>query len=111
MRMLLPVSALSLLSVTACGEAEIGGSDPFGNYAPATSYPGPVVQRQRVDAGLAQDNISFSGNAAHWTSPNGCTYSRTHDAGGRVVWYLVQNPHHVGQPNAHSGCAITVVGG
>ncbi|KPD10964.1 hypothetical protein AN476_18390 [Phaeobacter sp. 11ANDIMAR09] len=111
MKMLLPVSALTLVSVTACGEAEFGGNDLSGTYGPATNYRNPVVQRQRIDSGLSQENISFSGNAAHWTTANGCTYSRTHDAGGRVVWYLVQNPHHVGQPNAHAGCAISVVGG
>jgi hypothetical protein len=111
MRILLPVSALSLLSVTACGEAEFGGDDLSGMYGPATNYRNPVVQRQRVDTPVSQIDVSVSGNAAHWTASNGCTYSRTHDAGGRVVWYLVQNPHHVGQPNAHAGCAITVVGG
>lgn len=110
MRNLLPVSVLSLLSLTACGEAEFGGNDLSGMYGPATNYRTPVVQRQRIDP-QSQGQISLSGNAAHWMAPNGCTYSRTYDAGGRVVWYLVQNPHHLGQPNAHSGCAISVVGG
>ncbi|WP_122071989.1 hypothetical protein [Pseudophaeobacter sp. EL27] len=111
MRVLLPVTVLSLLTVTACGEAVYDGNDLSSMYGPATNYKNPVVQRQRVDGQLPQQNVSVSGNAAHWTAANGCSYSRTHDAVGRVVWYLVQNPHHIGQPNAHSGCAISVVGG
>lgn len=109
MRGLLPISALTVL--TACGGLEMDPGDLSSMYGPATNYKNPVVQRQRNVGPIAQADISVSGNAAHWTSADGCTYSRTHDAGGRVVWYLVQNPHHVGKPNAHAGCAITVVGG
>lgn len=109
MKGLLPVPALTLLA--ACGGVEMDRGDLSSMYGPATNYKNPVVQRQRRNSLLPQEDVSVSGNAAHWTSDNGCTYSRTFDAGGRVVWYLVQNPHHVGRPNAHAGCAITVVEG
>ena len=38
-----------------------------------------------------------------FTTLDGCSYSR---AGGS--WYLIQNPHHIGQPPAHSGCATVL---
>ncbi|WP_157133130.1 hypothetical protein [Roseobacter sp. SK209-2-6] len=69
------------------------------------------MQRQRDTGPHTQANVSVSGNAAHWTSAEGCTCFRTHGAAGETVWYLVQNPHHVGMSNAHAGCAMTVIGG
>lgn len=109
MRGLLPIYVLTLL--TACGGVEMDRGDLSSMYGPATNYKNPVVQRQRGAGLQGQANVSVSGNAAHWTSADGCTYSRTHGAAGETVWYLVQNPHHVGMPNAHAGCAITVVDG
>lgn len=44
------------------------------------------------------------------TTPNGCSYSRTQAPGYPVQWVLILNPHHIGQPNAHIGCA-PVLGG
>jgi hypothetical protein len=40
-----------------------------------------------------------------FTTANGCSYSRTNPPGGVPMWYLIQNPHHIGQANAHDGCA------
>ena len=39
------------------------------------------------------------------TTPNGCSYSRTQAPGYPVQWILILNPHHIGQPDAHMGCA------
>ena len=44
------------------------------------------------------------------TTSEGCSYSRTQAPGYPVQWILILNPHHIGQPNAHLGCA-PVLGG
>lgn len=44
------------------------------------------------------------------TTANGCSYSRTQAPGQRPVWMLIQNPHHIGQRNAHSGCPSMIQG-
>jgi hypothetical protein len=51
-------------------------------------------------------SASFKGQ--WFTTQNGCSYSRANPPGGKPVWYLIQNPHHLGQPKAHSGCARTL---
>jgi len=109
MRMM--ASAALLTALSACGAVEFDRNDLSNMFGPATNYRNPVAQRQMVKSFLPQENVSRSGNAAHWTSPDGCTYSRTQAPGHAPVWYLVQNPHHVGMPNAHRGCAMTVVDG
>ena len=43
-----------------------------------------------------------------YTTSDGCSYSRANPPGGGSTWYLIQNPHHIGQPNAHWGCAPTL---
>ena len=43
-----------------------------------------------------------------FTTSDGCSYSRANPPGGRSAWYLIQNPHHIGQPNAHWDCAPTL---
>jgi len=43
-----------------------------------------------------------------YTTSDGCSYSRANPPGGVSTWYLIQNPHHIGQPNAHWGCAQTL---
>lgn len=44
------------------------------------------------------------------TTREGCSYSRTQAPGYPVQWILILNPHHIGQPDAHLGCA-PVLGG
>ncbi len=41
-----------------------------------------------------------------YTSPAGCSYSRAQAPGEPVRWYLILNPHHIGQPKAKKGCPI-----
>lgn len=43
-----------------------------------------------------------------FTTSDGCSYSRANPPGGVSTWYLIQNPHHIGQPNAHWDCAPTL---
>lgn len=109
MRMMVP--AALLVSLSACAAVETDPNDLSNMFGPATNYRNPVAQREMVQSFLPQETVSRSGHSAHWTSPNGCTYSRTQAPGRAPVWYLVQNPHHVGMPNAHRDCAITVVDG
>lgn len=109
MRIIAPAALLTALS--ACGGMEFDRNDLSSMFGPATDYRNPVAQRRVENNFLANDSVSRSGNAAHWTLPDGCTYSRTQAPGRAPVWYLVLNPHHVGMPNAHRGCAVTVVEG
>jgi|GEM_PF-1825889 len=44
-------------------------------------------------------------NGQHMTLANGCSYSRAQAPGYAPTWHLILNPHHLGQPNAHKGCA------
>lgn len=104
-------SATLCFGLSACGAVEFDRNDLSNMFGPATNYRNPVATRQVVNSFAAQETVSRSGNAVHWTSADGCTYSRTQAPGRAPVWYLVQNPHHIGMPNAHRDCAITVVEG
>ncbi|MEW2914835.1 hypothetical protein [Leisingera sp. JC11] len=105
------VPATLCLGLPACGAVEFDRNDLSNMYGPATNYRNPVAKRDIVNSFTSQGSVSRDGRAAHWTSPDGCTYSRTQAPGYAPVWYLVQNPHHVGMPNAHRGCPMTVVDG
>ncbi|MCO6383566.1 MAG: hypothetical protein JXQ91_16800 [Vannielia sp.] len=39
-----------------------------------------------------------------YTTPAGCSYSRAQAPGEPVKWYLILNPHHIGQPPAKKSC-------
>ncbi|WP_152615700.1 hypothetical protein [Leisingera sp. ANG-M1] len=79
--------------------------------ASETGFQPPAGQGGGVKSFLPQGSVTRGGNAVHWITPNGCTYSRTQAPGYAPVWYLVQNPHHVGMPNAHRGCPNAVAEG
>lgn len=92
MKIFKTVSAVALLaSLAACGGAgDI--SDTFGNASnikPVKHGPPPGHVGQ------------------WWTDPsNQCSYSRAQAPGYSPTWHLILNPHHIGQPNAHSGCPV-----
>lgn len=109
--MRLIISVTLCFALSACGAVEFDRQDLSQMFGPATNYRNPVAQRQTVKSFLPHESVTRSGNASHWTSPDGCTYSRTQAPGYAPVLYLVQNPHHVGMPNAHRDCAMTVVDG
>lgn len=46
---------------------------------------------------------SFQGQ--WFTTADGCSYSRAKAPGYPPAWYLIMNPHHLGQPAPHRGCA------
>ncbi|MCO4827878.1 hypothetical protein [Lentibacter algarum] len=49
------------------------------------------------------------GYQSQWyTTPDGCSYSRTHAPGYGVSWVLIQNPHHINKPNVGNHCANTL---
>lgn len=105
------VPAALCFGLSACGGMEFDRNDLSQMYGPATNYRNPVATRQISNSFVSQETVSSGGNATHWTSPDGCTYSRTQAPGYAPVWYLVQNPFHIGMPNAHRDCPITVVDG
>lgn len=39
-----------------------------------------------------------------YTTPDGCSYSRAKAPGYEVMWVLILNPHHIGQPVAGRHC-------
>lgn len=45
---------------------------------------------------------SFEGQ--WYVTPGGCSYSRTQAPGYPPKWYLIVNPHHLGQPPAKPSC-------
>ncbi|MGR3793426.1 hypothetical protein [Vannielia sp. SX4] len=46
-----------------------------------------------------------AGYQGQWyTTPAGCSYSKAQAPGEPVHWYLIINPHHIGQPRAKKGC-------
>lgn len=102
-RVMVPAALLAALS--ACGGAGGGPNFQSGAYALET---GQQAAPGMVKSFLPQENVSRSGNAVHWVTPNGCAYSRTQAPGRAPVWYLIQNPHHLGMPKAHLDCAMTV---
>ena len=45
---------------------------------------------------------SFQGQ--WYVTPAGCSYSRAQAPGYPPQWYLIVNPHHLGQPPAKRSC-------
>ncbi|WP_425039095.1 hypothetical protein [Primorskyibacter sp. S187A] len=54
----------------------------------------------------AAPRSSYSGN--WYVAPNGCAYSRAQAPGHSPMWILIQNPHHLGLPNASGNCPTTL---
>lgn len=55
-----------------------------------------------ANAGNPLPPANFVGQ--YYTTPALCTYSRVEAPGYATSWYLVMNPHHIGQPNANPSC-------
>lgn len=72
-----------------------------------TALPANAIGTQR--APMQPQQIQTYGS--QWmTTANGCSYSRTQAPGYPPMWVLILNPHHIGQPNAHAGCAPVLRG-
>jgi hypothetical protein len=96
-------AALFLAATTATAQTDTTGlflSQWDGTGLVVTAVSGG---KERI---YNRPHASFKGQ--WFTTQDGCSYSRANPPGGRSVWYLILNPHHIGQPNAHSGCARTL---
>lgn len=114
MKALFPVTAFALALGTATPapafEALLnlfeGRNDLSAQMGPASRMKKKQMRgtvRARAGGG-AQGMRPPVGYQGQWfTTSNGCSYSR---AGGG--WFLILNPHHIGQPNAHTGCSPTL---
>ena len=95
------VAALMLAATSTSAQAGIG--ERFLNLFEKDR--GTVAMRSRGKArAYTRPPASFQGQ--WYTTPDGCSYSRANPPGGRPSWHLIQNPHHIGQSNAHSGCVV-----
>lgn len=96
-------AALFLAATTTTSRADTTG--PFSSQWEGTGLTLAAVSggKERI---YNRPHASFKGQ--WFTTQDGCSYSRANPPGGQSVWYLIQNPHHIGQPNAHSGCAGTL---
>ena len=68
--------------------------------APEVAFQPEVIMAQ------ARPRSGFNGN--WYIAPNGCAYSRAQAPGSAPMWILIQNPHHLGLPNASPDCARTL---
>ena len=84
-----PIAVLTL--ALALGAAQTGPVAAFGGVTPK--------QPQRPSS-------SYAGQ--WYTTPDGCSYSRAQAPGYPVMWILIQNPHHIGQPDARPDCPRTL---
>lgn len=70
--------------------------------AAALAFNGAAVAFGKVPSKLRPP----AGYQGQWfTTTSGCSYSRAQAPGEPVKWYLILNPHHIGKPDAHKGCA------
>ena len=93
------LAALVVATTSATAHAEFGGR-LFGFL---DNNRGTVAVRSRGNARpYTRPPASYSGQ--WYTTPDGCSYSRANPPGGIPTWHLIQNPHHIGQPNAHGNC-------
>lgn len=76
----------ALILALILGTAGVAGArDSARHQPPPPSYPG------------------------QWfTTADGCSYSRGKAPGYPPTWHLIQNPHHIGQPNPHRGCPASL---
>lgn len=85
MKMLCTAALLAALTtLTAAGSAEAFGLN--GARSALKQAPPPDYQGQ------------------WYTTPDGCSYSRAQAPGYPPTWHLINNPHHIGKPNAKRGC-------
>ncbi|SIT15033.1 hypothetical protein SAMN05421759_12146 [Roseivivax lentus] len=64
-----------------------------------------IISTQGQGAAMGDGAVPSENFRGQWfTTPDGCSYSRTQAPGYPVRWMLILNPRHIGQPNAHRGC-------
>lgn len=90
-------AATLALAGTAKASFEVPTQAPM---MPEMSFQPEVILAQ------ARPPAGFNGN--WYIAPNGCAYSRTQAPGMPAMWYLIQNPHHLGLPPRSPDCATTL---
>lgn len=96
--------ALALATTSTAANASMAESflNLFDNRNDISSVFGPATAKKNP-IGTYRPPASFQGQ--WFTAPNGCSYSRAQAPGYPPSWHLILNPHHIGQPTAHRGCA------
>ena len=108
LRMITPVVLLSSFAACGGGGSEYDNNDISAILGPSSNPKNPGGGRMSSRSFVQEGRYAERPSGQHWTSSAGCTYSRTQAPDAAPVWYLVLNPHHVGMPNAHAGCVLTV---
>ncbi|QFT46785.1 hypothetical protein FIU97_09390 [Roseivivax sp. THAF40] len=86
--------------------AALAATLPLAATAQQVSQQSTVIISTQGDA-QGRAGSPPAGYSGQWfTTPDGCSYSRTQAPGYPVQWMLVLNPRHIGQANAHSRCKI-----
>ncbi len=86
--------------------ATLAAALPFAAMAQQQPVQSTVIISTQ-GAGGTGGAMPPAGYTGQWfTTPDGCSYSRTQAPGYPVQWMLVVNPKHIGQPNAHSRCKV-----
>lgn len=96
------------LILGACGFSE--GTLPTSEYFPAdiSEMFGPARVPNNLGTTTQNPRPPASYAEQWYTTSGGCSYSRAQAPGYPVTWHLILNPHHIGQPNAHSGCPVQI---
>ena len=93
-------------TIAACSssvERSIEYLDPPGDISDVW---GPSSNPKRIGANIRNPGPPETYKNQWYTTPDKCSYSRAQQKGHPANWILIQNPHHIGQPNAHRGCPI-----
>lgn len=67
---------------------------------------GPATAPANSGAGSANPHPGPNYAGQWFTTTDNCSYSRAQAPGYSPTWHLILNPHHIGMPNAHSGCPV-----
>ena len=80
---------------------------------PAQANTEAFLAARATGAAFGHDHLlnrPFDVAGTYMTTPDGCSYVRAQAPGYAPTWHLILNPHHIGQPSAHRGCAALLRG-
>ena len=100
------LAATLLLSATAAS-ADLKTAAFGVNAMPFTAGKSTLMATGQ-DRLFNRPTVELAGT--YMTTPDGCSYSMAQAPGYAPRWYLIMNPHHIGMPPAHSGCAGVISG-
>ncbi|MCH2163476.1 MAG: hypothetical protein MK098_02320 [Marinovum sp.] len=92
--------ALAAATLSFAGMSQASLTSPSEVMTPEASFQPEVLLAQ------ARPPSGFNGN--WYITPGGCAYSRTQAPGQAPMWFLIQNPHHLGLPTRPANCANTL---